>query len=82
MEYKGNIEGRMRGGPRAGGGRVGGGGSARAPPPHPPLYTPYIFHIYFLNMFHIFSLVCFLIYSVNSRFGHDHVTTFDPNSQT
>ena len=35
------------------------------------MYTPYIFHIYFLNMFRIFSLVCFLIYSVNRRFGHD-----------
>ena len=35
------------------------------------LYIPYIFHIYFLNMFHIFSLVCFLIYGVKSRSGHD-----------
>ena len=42
------------------------------------LYIPYIFHIYiyifhiyFLAMFHIFSLVCFLIYGVKSRSGHD-----------
>ena len=27
---------------------------ARAQSPHPPLYIPYIFHIYFLNIFHIF----------------------------
>ena len=31
------------------------------------LYIPYIFQIYFLNIFHICSLVCFLIYSVNRR---------------
>ena len=41
-----------------------------------PVYIPYIFDIYFLNMFHIFSLMCFLIYSVNSSSGHDHITTF------
>ena len=40
------------------------------------LYIPYIFHIYFLNMLHIFTLVCFLIYSVNSRSGHDQITIF------
>ena len=34
------------------------------------LYIPYIY-IYFLAMFHIFSLVCFLIYGVKSRSGHD-----------
>ena len=27
-------------------------------------------------MFHIFSLVCFLIYGVKSRSGHDQITTF------
>ena len=27
--------------------------------------------MYLLNMLHIFSLVCFLIYGVKSRFGHD-----------
>ena len=32
---------------------------------------PYIFHIYFLNMFHIFSLVSFLIHGVKSRSRHD-----------
>ena len=31
------------------------------------LCIPYILHIYFLNIFHIFSLVCFLIYSLNSN---------------
>ena len=35
------------------------------------LYIPYIVHIYFLDMFHIFSLVCFLIYGIKSRSGHD-----------
>ena len=29
-------------------------------------------------MFHIFSLVCFFTYSVNSRSGHDQITTFGP----
>ena len=45
-------------------------GGTRAPPPHPALYIPYIFHIYFffLNIFHICSLVCFLIYEVNRSF--------------
>ena len=33
-------------------------------------------HIYFLNIFHIFSLVCFLIYSVNSSSKHDRSPTF------
>ena len=41
---------------------------------------PYIFHIYFLNMFHIFSLVCFLIYGVKSRSGHDRSKSFGPIS--
>ena len=27
--------------------------------------------MYFLYMFHLFSLVCFLIYGVKSRSGHD-----------
>ena len=27
-------------------------------------------------MFHVFSLVCFLIYGVKSRSGHDQITTF------
>ena len=48
-------------------GRVGVGGGGYAPSPHPALYIPYIFHIYFLNIFHICSLVCFLIYGVNRR---------------
>ena len=30
-----------------------------------------IFHIYFLAMFHVFSLVCFLIYGIKRRSGHD-----------
>ena len=30
------------------------------------IYSLYI-HIYFLNMFHIFPLVCFLIYGVSTR---------------
>ena len=42
---------------------------ARAPPPHPPLYIPYIFHIYFLNIFHIFSLV--FSYFIQSQVGPD-----------
>ena len=37
----------------------------------------YIFIIYFLNMFHIFSLVCFLMYGVKSRSGHDRMTSFN-----
>ena len=40
------------------------------------LYIPYIFHIYFLDMFHIFSFVCFLIYGVKSRSGYDRSQTF------
>ena len=39
------------------------------------LYIPYIY-IYVLNMFHIFSLVCFLIYGVKSRSGHDRSQSF------
>ena len=35
------------------------------------IYSPSIFHIYFLNMFPTFSLLCFLIYGVKSRSGHD-----------
>ena len=35
-----------------------------------------IFLIYSPNIFHIFPLVCFLIYSVNSRSGHDRSPTF------
>ena len=31
------------------------------------LYIPYMFHIYFLDMFNVFSLVCFLIYGVKRR---------------
>ena len=46
-------------------GRVAGWGTR--PPTHPAFYIPYIFHIYFLNIFHICSLVCFLIYGVNRR---------------
>ena len=42
------------------------------------LYIPYIFHISFLNMFHIVSLVCFLIYGVKSRSGHDRSQSFGP----
>ena len=37
-----------------------------------------IFHIYFLNMFHICSRVCFLIYGVKSRYGHDRSQSFGP----
>ena len=44
------------------------------------LYIPDIFHIYFLNMFHIFSPVCFLIYEVKSRSGHDRIQSFGPIS--
>ena len=42
------------------------------------LYIPYIFHIYFLDMFHVFSLVCFLIYGVKRRQGHDGSQSFGP----
>ena len=41
------------------------------------LCIPYILHIYiyiyiyFVFMFHILSFVCFLIYGVKSRSGHD-----------
>ena len=44
---------------------------------------PYIFHTgeyIFPRMLHIFSLVCFLIYSVNIRSGHDRSQTFVPIS--
>ena len=41
------------------------------------LYIPDIFHIYFLNMFYIFSLVCFLIYGVKSESGHDRSQSFN-----
>ena len=43
------------------------------------LYSIYIY-IYILNMFHIFSLVCFLIYSVNSRSGRDRSQSSGPIS--
>merc|ERR1711924_398511 len=42
-------------------------------------YISYIFHIYFLNMFHVFSLVCFLIYGVKRRSGHDGSQSFGPS---
>ena len=42
------------------------------------LYIPYISHMYFLAMFHIFSLVCFLIYGVKSKSGHDRRMSFGP----
>ena len=42
------------------------------------LYIPDIFHICFLDMFHVFSLVCFLIYGVKSRSGHDRSQSFGP----
>ena len=35
---------------------------------------------YFLNMFHMFSLLCFLIYGVKSRSGHDRSQSFCPIS--
>ena len=44
------------------------------------LCIPYILHIYFLSMFHIFSLVCFLIYSVESRSGHERSQDFGSGS--
>ena len=37
------------------------------------LYIPYT---YCLDMFHVFSFVCFLIYGVNSRSGHDRSQNF------
>ena len=40
------------------------------------LYIPYIFHIYFLDMFHAFSFVCFLIYGVKSRSERDRFQSF------
>ena len=36
----------------------------------------YIFHMYFLDMFHVFSFVCFLIYGVKRRSGHDGRMSF------
>ena len=38
------------------------------------LYVSYMFHIYFLNMF----LMCFLIYGVKHRSGHDRSQSFGP----
>ena len=46
------------------------------------VYIPYIFHIWFLNMFHIFSLVCFLIYGVKSRSWHDRSQSLGSISHT
>ena len=43
-----------------------------------PIYSfhiPYIY-IYIFNIFHTFSCVCFVIYSVNSRSGHDRSQSF------
>ena len=61
MEYIRNIEGRVGGwGAHWGGGAGGGRRWVCVPPSQPPLYIPYIFHVYFLNIFHMFSLVCFL----------------------
>ena len=51
------------------------------------LYIPHIFHthiyiyIYFLNVFHMFFLVCFLIYEVKSRSGHDRSQSFVHSTQ-
>ena len=42
------------------------------------LYIPYIFHIYFLAMWNMFSLVCFLIYGVKRKSGHDGRMSFGP----
>ena len=39
-------------------------------------YIPY--YINFLAMFHKFALVCFLIYGVKSRSGHDRSQSFGP----
>ena len=33
--------------------------------------------ICFLDMFHVFSLVCFLVYGVKRRSGHDGSQSFD-----
>ena len=44
------------------------------------IYSLYIPYIYFLSMFHIFSLVCFLIYGVKSRSGHDRRQSAGPIS--
>ena len=43
------------------------------------IYSIYIY-IYFLDMFHVFSLVCFLVYGVKSRSGHDRSQSFGPIS--
>ena len=40
------------------------------------IYIYIYIYIHPLSMFHIFSPVCFLIYSVNSRSGHDRSQTF------
>ena len=40
------------------------------------IYSLYIPYIYFLAMFHIFSLVCFLIYGVKTRSGHERSQSF------
>ena len=41
------------------------------------IYSRYIYiYIYVLNIFHVFSFVCFVIYSINSRSGHDRSQTF------
>ena len=42
------------------------------------LYIPYIFQIYFLAMWSMFSFVCFLIYGVKRRSGHDGSQSFVP----
>ena len=43
---------------------------------HIYIYIPSIFHIYFLNMLHRCSLVCFIIYGVKRRSGHDGSQSF------
>ena len=43
---------------------------------HIYIYTYIYIHIYVLNIFHLFSCVCSVIYSVNSRSGHDRSQTF------
>ena len=40
------------------------------------LNIPDIFHICFLDVFHVFSLVCFLVYGVKRRSGHDGSQSF------
>ena len=57
------------------GGAAEGGASVFFVSVHLLMDIPYIFHIYFLNMFRIVFLGCFLNYGAKSSFEHVQMTS-------